>query len=96
VLTISYQLLQYIAKRAPSAYNVFMKTELPKVKAENPGMAHKEAFKVAAGRWKDSSDNPKVSNRQIILVIKEIFFVMFKCNRFIFFYIYIYIKNKTG
>ncbi|GBB95408.1 hypothetical protein RclHR1_02530003 [Rhizophagus clarus] len=46
-------------KRAPTAYNVFMKTELPKVKAENPGMNHKEAFKLAAGNWKDSPNNPK-------------------------------------
>ncbi|CAG8522161.1 6417_t:CDS:2 [Rhizophagus irregularis] len=46
-------------KRAPTAYNRFMKTELPKVKAENPGMNHKEAFKLAANNWKDSPDNPK-------------------------------------
>jgi hypothetical protein len=39
-----------------------MKTELPKVKAENPGMNHKEAFKLAAGNWKDSPDNPKVNS----------------------------------
>ncbi|KAJ3030224.1 UNVERIFIED_CONTAM: hypothetical protein HDU68_009748 [Siphonaria sp. JEL0065] len=44
--------------RAPSAYNLFMKTELPKVKAENPALTHKEAFKVAAGNWKDSDENP--------------------------------------
>ncbi|PKY13645.1 hypothetical protein RhiirB3_399165 [Rhizophagus irregularis] len=46
-------------KRAPTAYNRFLKTELPKVKAENPGMNHKEAFKLAANNWKDSPDNPK-------------------------------------
>ncbi|GAB5592991.1 hypothetical protein Unana1_07891 [Umbelopsis nana] len=40
-------------------YNRFMKTELAKVKAEKPGVAHKEAFKLAATRWKDSPDNPK-------------------------------------
>lgn len=34
--------------RAPSAYNIFMKTEVSKVKAENPKLDHKEAFKVAA------------------------------------------------
>jgi len=38
-----------------------MRTELPKVKAENPGMDHREAFKLAASRWKDSADNPKVN-----------------------------------
>ncbi|CAG8446739.1 12787_t:CDS:2 [Funneliformis caledonium] len=46
-------------KKAPTAYNIFMKTELPKVKAENPGMDHKEAFKLAASNWKNSADNPK-------------------------------------
>ncbi|KAJ3055546.1 hypothetical protein HK097_010154 [Rhizophlyctis rosea] len=45
-------------KRGTSAYNVFMKNELPKVKAANPGIAHKEAFKKAAGNWKNSPENP--------------------------------------
>ncbi|KAJ3030717.1 hypothetical protein HDV00_008736 [Rhizophlyctis rosea] len=45
-------------KRGTSAYNVFMKNELPKVKAANPGIAHKEAFKKAASNWKNSPDNP--------------------------------------
>ena len=36
------------APRAPSPYNEFMKTEIAKVKAGNPGLDHKEAFKVAA------------------------------------------------
>ena len=35
-------------KRAPSAYNLFMKAEVAKVKAANPGMAHKDAFALAA------------------------------------------------
>lgn len=35
-------------KRAASPYNLFMKTELPKVKKANPSLNHKEAFKVAA------------------------------------------------
>lgn len=35
-------------KRAPSPYNLFMQTELPKVKKANPSLSHKEAFKVAA------------------------------------------------
>ena len=46
------------AKRAPSAYNVFMKSEIAKVKKANASLDHKEAFKVAAGNWKTSSDNP--------------------------------------
>ncbi|KAJ3287768.1 hypothetical protein HK104_008464 [Borealophlyctis nickersoniae] len=32
--------------------------ELPKVKAANPGIQHKEAFKKAASNWKNSPDNP--------------------------------------
>ena len=46
------------AKRAPSAYNTFMKSEIAKVKKANPSLDHKEAFKVAAGNWKTSSENP--------------------------------------
>jgi hypothetical protein len=35
-------------KRAPSAYNVFMKTEVEKVKKANPSLKPAEAFKAAA------------------------------------------------
>ncbi len=45
-------------KRAPSAYNTFMKTEITKVKKANPTLDHKDAFKVAAGNWKTSKENP--------------------------------------
>ena len=38
-------------KRAPSAYNLFMKSELAKVKKANPKLDHKEAFTMAAGNW---------------------------------------------
>lgn len=34
--------------RAPSAYNLFMKTELAKVKKADPKLDHKEAFTKAA------------------------------------------------
>ncbi|KAJ3269953.1 hypothetical protein HK104_005008 [Borealophlyctis nickersoniae] len=34
------------------------KTELPKVKAAQPGLSHKEAFKTAAGNWKNAPENP--------------------------------------
>ncbi|KAJ3050094.1 hypothetical protein HK097_008917 [Rhizophlyctis rosea] len=34
------------------------KTELPKVKAAQPAISHKEAFKVAAGNWKNAPENP--------------------------------------
>lgn len=46
-------------KRAPSAYNVFMKSELAKIKKEHPNLDHKEAFTKAAGNWKNSPQNPK-------------------------------------
>ncbi|CAG8674668.1 11800_t:CDS:1, partial [Scutellospora calospora] len=42
-----------------SPYNAFMKSELPKVKAENPSLEHKAAFKLVAERWKNSPENPK-------------------------------------
>ncbi|CAG8606981.1 11831_t:CDS:2 [Scutellospora calospora] len=42
-----------------SPYNKYMKTELPKIKAEDNTLNHKEAFKKAAQRWKDSPENPK-------------------------------------
>ncbi|CAG8489304.1 9962_t:CDS:2 [Diversispora eburnea] len=29
------------------------------VKAENPNVRHKDAFKIVAQRWKDSTENPK-------------------------------------
>ncbi|XP_038886536.1 axial regulator YABBY 4-like [Benincasa hispida] len=38
-------------QRAPSAYNQFIKEEIRRLKAENPAMAHKEAFKTAAKNW---------------------------------------------
>ena len=46
-------------KRALTPYNQFMKQELPKIKAEQPNITHKAAFKEAAQRWKVSPDNPK-------------------------------------
>ncbi|KAI9034486.1 hypothetical protein DFJ74DRAFT_700864 [Hyaloraphidium curvatum] len=45
-------------KKGHSAYNDFMKTEIPRVKSENPGIAHKEAFKQAAKNWKNAPENP--------------------------------------
>ncbi|MED6180773.1 hypothetical protein PIB30_013400, partial [Stylosanthes scabra] len=35
-------------QRTPSAYNRFIKEEIKRLKAENPDMAHKEAFSTAA------------------------------------------------
>ena len=38
--------------RKLSAFNIFMKQELKRVKAANPGIAHMVAFKQAAKNWK--------------------------------------------
>ena len=45
--------------RAPSAYNLFMKDELVKVKKATPSIDHKAAFTKAAGNWATSKSNPK-------------------------------------
>ena len=47
------------APKTLSAYNVFMKTEVAKVKAEHPSLPHREAFKLAAERWQASPMNPQ-------------------------------------
>ncbi|KAG0262073.1 hypothetical protein BG011_000348 [Mortierella polycephala] len=46
-------------KRKMSAYNTFMKEELPKYKAAHVGVDHKEAFKKVASMWKTAPQNPK-------------------------------------
>ena len=38
-------------KRPPSAYNNFMKTQLAKLKTEDPSLSHSEAFKAAQPMW---------------------------------------------
>ncbi|WOL07925.1 hypothetical protein Cni_G16675 [Canna indica] len=38
-------------KRAPSAYNRFIKEEIQRIKANNPGITHKQAFSTAAKNW---------------------------------------------
>ncbi|XP_062110348.1 axial regulator YABBY 4 [Humulus lupulus] len=38
-------------QRAPSAYNQFIREEIKRLKAENPNMAHKEAFSAASKNW---------------------------------------------
>jgi len=46
-------------KREPTAYNIFMKSELKRVKQLNPELGHKEAFTAAAKGWASSAENPK-------------------------------------
>jgi hypothetical protein len=42
------------AKRAPSAYNRYMKKELARLKRAHPRMTHQARFKKAAKSWKSS------------------------------------------
>ena len=42
------------AKRAPSAYNKYMKKELARLKKAHPRMSHQARFKKAASSWKRS------------------------------------------
>lgn len=37
--------------RAPSRYNNFMKEELARIAISDPGMSHKDKFKLAASRY---------------------------------------------
>ncbi|KAJ3222646.1 hypothetical protein HK099_002051 [Clydaea vesicula] len=45
--------------KSKSPYNVFLKTEIPKLKEENASLSHREAFKLAAKNWATSDANPK-------------------------------------
>ncbi|KAI9089870.1 hypothetical protein DFS34DRAFT_638730 [Phlyctochytrium arcticum] len=47
------------ASRPSSPYHTFMKSEMSRIKSETPNAGHKEAFKLAAYRWKTSPENPK-------------------------------------
>ena len=47
------------AKKAPSAYNKYMKDVLPEIKKKHPSMSHQDAFKEAAKQWKNHPSNPK-------------------------------------
>ena len=42
------------AKRAPSAYNRYMKKKLAELKKKHPRMTHQARFKKAAASWKGS------------------------------------------
>merc|ERR1711865_88570 len=47
------------AKRAPSAFNLYIKEELARVKAANVDMTHKEVFKLTAENWSSASEELK-------------------------------------
>ena len=46
--------------RKLSAFNIFMKQELKRLKSANPGMDHKKAFKQAAQNWSSNKSTSKV------------------------------------
>ncbi|XP_028770277.1 axial regulator YABBY 4-like [Neltuma alba] len=51
-------------QRTPSAYNRFIKEEIRRLKAENPDMAHKEAFSTAAKNWACKGDEESCSQTE--------------------------------
>ena len=46
-------------KRKPSAYNVYMKKELARLKKKHPRSSHTVLFKRAAKSWKRSADRKR-------------------------------------
>jgi hypothetical protein len=46
-------------KRAPSAYNQYMKKELAKLRKKHPKTEHKTLFKRAAKSWKRSDERKR-------------------------------------
>ncbi|KAL2913171.1 hypothetical protein HK105_207290 [Polyrhizophydium stewartii] len=46
------------SNRPLTPYNAFMKAELPKIKAAQPELSHRDAFKLCASKWKDAPENP--------------------------------------
>ncbi|KAI0289771.1 hypothetical protein BC826DRAFT_914111, partial [Russula brevipes] len=46
-------------KRAPSAYNLFVKEHMKAYLTDNPGKTNKDAMKHIGALWKDAPENPK-------------------------------------
>ena len=47
--------------RKPTAYNIFMKSEIQRVKDAHPELDQKQRFTTAANNWKTSAENPKAT-----------------------------------
>ena len=47
------------AKRAPSAYNKYMKKKMAELKKKHPRKAHSAIFKQAANSWKRSAERKR-------------------------------------
>jgi hypothetical protein len=43
-------------KKEPSKYNIFIKEEIARIRAENPSVDNKQLMSLAAGRWKEHKD----------------------------------------
>jgi len=43
--------------RKPTAFNIFMKDAIAKVKKENPTITHNDAFKMATTMWSEQKNN---------------------------------------
>jgi len=50
--------------RAPSAYNIFMREEVARIKQTRTDLAHKEVFKEAARNWATAPENPAYQRQQ--------------------------------
>ena len=59
-------------KREPSKYNIFMKTNIAKIKAENPGKTVQETMKILGDRWQAHKAAESVEEATPILNTKEV------------------------
>ena len=46
------------AQREPTKYNIHMRDELRRLKSDQPGLDHKEAWRLATNSWKKASNSP--------------------------------------
>ena len=52
-------------KRAPSAYNKYVKERIEKLKAEQPNVAAKDLLKIAAGEWSALTQEQKDAYKEM-------------------------------
>ena len=54
-----------LKKRAPSAYNLFVKDKIAEIKTENPDLNSKEAFKMAIEAWNKQKAEKLVETTEV-------------------------------
>jgi hypothetical protein len=54
-----------LKKRAPSAYNLFVKDKIAEIKTENPDISSKEAFKMAIEAWNKQKAEKLVETTEV-------------------------------